>query len=75
MRGAVVVERVSVEPLLALAPSIEELARLTGIDGRQWRRWRAIGIPVLSADAVAVLMGYHPAELWTDWFADHEGVG
>lgn len=45
------------------------LARAIGVDARQVYRWREYGIPADRADEVACTLGYHPAELWPDWYA------
>ena len=46
-------------------------ARRAGLDSRRWARYRAKGVPLLSADKVAVTyLGVHPAVIWgRDWWA------
>lgn len=61
--------RVPIDPLLEL-DCISEMARATGTNPRQWYEWRRVGVLVDRADALAVALGHHPAELWLDWYAD-----
>jgi hypothetical protein len=46
-------------------------ARLAGIRRRRWAQYRATGVPLWSADKIAVRrLGMHPAAIWGhDWFA------
>lgn len=65
--------RFDVDPLLRFG-TIAELARQTGVHGSQFHRWKKNGIPATKADAVAVAMGCHPAEIWPDWYASEEAA-
>ena len=61
-------------PLLEIEPEIRGRFGLAYQLGVQWRtvcRWNeAGGVPVRDADAAAVALGHHPAELWAGWFDD-----
>jgi phage terminase Nu1 subunit (DNA packaging protein) len=46
-----------------------ELARRTGYALRTIQRWSTDGIPLYSADRLAIRLGVHPSTIWTDWFA------
>jgi lambda repressor-like predicted transcriptional regulator len=45
-----------------------ELARRTGFALRTIQRWTTTGIPLYSADRLAIRLGVHPATIWTNWF-------
>lgn len=32
------------------------------------RRWREQGIPLFTADELAVRWGWHPSEIWEEWY-------
>jgi hypothetical protein len=65
--------RFPVEPLIAAAGSVRELARRAGGDERSWFRWRNTGITAHRADGAAIALGAHPTEMWGhDWYADAE---
>lgn len=61
-------------PLLEVVPgSAREQAEALGVSVRQVCRWRAgaARLRIPTADALAVRVGHHPAELWPDtWGAD-----
>lgn len=59
--------RFPVAPLLA-RHSIKGLERRTGIDERQFHRWKHSGVPYSRADEIAGALGSHPVELWPDWY-------
>jgi hypothetical protein len=44
-----------------------ELARHTGFAVRSIQRWTRDGIPLWSADKLAISLGVHPANIWPDW--------
>lgn len=46
-----------------------EVARRVDVDSRQVYRWRKAGLTVDQADRLAVLAGFHPAEIWQQWGA------
>lgn len=50
-----------VSPLVVIA----ELAR---VDRRTVHRWRHEGLTLEVADDVAVRLGFHPSEVWPDWW-------
>lgn len=59
-------------PLLAVVPgSAREQAEACGVTQRTVCRWRSgSGVDRRIADAVAVRVGLHPAEVWgDDWWA------
>jgi len=45
--------------------------RTTGIDASTFHVWRKRGgIPLFSADRVAIAYGTHPARIWRDWYRE-----
>ncbi len=53
----------------------KEICETLHVAPRTFRRWRIHGIPVERADGVAVILGYHPAELWGPyWWLDDEAL-
>jgi lambda repressor-like predicted transcriptional regulator len=60
--------RLPLEPLVQRCGSASALARATGIERTQLARWRRDGVPLDSADRVAIAVGRHPAEVWPDWY-------
>lgn len=60
--------RLSLEPLVQRYGNVSVLARALGVDRAQAARWRNDGLPLDSADRVAVLLGKHPAEVWPEWY-------
>lgn len=61
--------RLSLEPLVARYGGVSGLARALGHERAQVSKWRSRGLPVTTADAVAVALGLHPVEVWPDWYA------
>lgn len=63
-----------VSPRLPLAPLVERygsvsaLARALGRDRIVVSKWNTHGLPAVSADTVAVAVGFHPVEVWPDWY-------
>lgn len=62
---------------LPLAPLFEaarttcqaELARCIGVNRRVLARWVVRGsVPAARADSCAVRLGFHPANLWPEWW-------
>ena len=45
-----------------------ELARRTVYPVRTIQRWTTTGIPLYSADKLAIRLGVHPATIWPNWF-------
>lgn len=37
------------------------------VGGSTWRQYRRDGLSAFQADRLAVRLGLHPAEVWTDW--------
>jgi hypothetical protein len=56
------------EPLVQRYGNVSVLARALGLDRAQVARWRNGGLPIDSADRVAVAAGCHPAEVWPEWY-------
>ncbi len=67
--------RYPLEPLLALeGGDVAMLAARLRVHPRQVYRWLAEGVPDetsgrFNADRLAVELGHHPSEVWTDWHA------
>ena len=45
-----------------------QLARRTGFSIRTIQRWTTTGIPLYSADRLAIRLGFHPATIWPNWY-------
>ena len=57
-------------PLDALnAINLCELARRTKYSVRTLHRWKHTGIPLYAADRIAIRLGVHPSQIWTDWYS------
>lgn len=52
--------------------SANRLADSLGVHRHTLARWRVHGIPLHSADAAAITLGLHPAELWDEWWTASE---
>jgi len=61
--------RLSLEPLVSMYGSVSCLARALGRQRAQVQKWRRNGVPLVSADRIAVAVGLHPVEVWPDWYA------
>lgn len=61
--------RVSLEPLVQRYGDVSTLARALGRQRTLVARWRSGGLPLDSADGVAIALGLHPVEVWPDWYA------
>lgn len=48
--------------------SARELAELLDISPRTVHRYRKAGLNAIQADRIAVSAGFHPAEVWPDWW-------
>lgn len=48
---------------------ITSLAHRIGVRPRTVQRWRVEGIPLHTADQVAIRCGMHPTEVWDGWWA------
>ena len=58
----------SIDPLLALGVSLEQISETFGTE--RLIAWRNSGIPDAEADRAAVtMMRYHPATVWRGWHA------
>lgn len=71
--------RLPAQPLMALArrggaeDSITDIADWLGIHTRSLQRWiEDGGIPIDSADSIAISLGRHPAEIWGQAYWDLE---
>ncbi|MDQ1439266.1 MAG: Winged helix-turn-helix DNA-binding [Acidimicrobiaceae bacterium] len=60
--------RVSLEPLVQRYGNVSILARALGVDRAQVAHWRSDGVPIESADRIAIAVGRHPAEVWPEWY-------
>lgn len=61
--------RFSADPLIDRFGSVSAFARALGVDRANATRWRRDGIPVDTADCIAVRLGWHPVEIWPEWYA------
>jgi lambda repressor-like predicted transcriptional regulator len=52
--------------------SVSCLARALNRQRAHVQRWRREGVPLYSADAIAVALGCHPVEVWPEWYAVSE---
>jgi hypothetical protein len=59
---------VSLEPLVRRYGNVSVLARALGMDRAQVARRRSDGLPIESADRIAIAVGKHPAEVWPEWY-------
>ena len=50
----------------------EELAHLLGVSRKTVTRWTRDGIPLQSADQLAIRLGYNPVAVWGLWWDDPE---
>ena len=59
-----------VGPLLRVTGGNQsDLARRIGVDLRVVHRWRKTGrLLMFDADRAAAVLGYHPSELWSEWW-------
>jgi hypothetical protein len=54
----------------AVDPSkVTRAARVLHVNNVQVYRWASDGLSPNVADAIAVRLGRHPVELWSDWFS------
>lgn len=49
-------------------PSTSPISELLGMSYAALRHYRQRGVPESKADRFAVLLGFHPSEIWDDWF-------
>ncbi len=58
------------EPLMEAAghPAAGTLAARAGVTARTVWRWHHRGLTDTQADRTAVALGYHPANIWPDWY-------
>lgn len=59
--------RLPLEPLVARYGTVSGLARALGVARTQASHWRAQGVPLHTADRLAVSVGLHPCEVWPEW--------
>ena len=64
------INRFQFADLVALveARSARELAEILDISPRTVHRYRKGGLSAIQADRIAVSAGFHPAEVWPDWW-------
>lgn len=56
---------VSVKTTCRVLPAT--IAKQTGINRQSVYRWRSDGIPIHTADRIAIRMGVHPLVIWPDF--------
>lgn len=47
--------------------SATAMALRLGVARKQVYRWRDYGLDEWQADAMAIQLGHHPTEIWSDW--------
>lgn len=59
-----------VKPLAAKVGNgtVLDLSRVLGVKYNSLTHWIQDGIPEYTADRVAVKFGFHPVEIWPEWF-------
>jgi hypothetical protein len=50
-------------------PNRTRIAFALGVQPRQLYRWRDRGLTWDQADTLAIHAGYHPAEIWSEWWS------
>jgi lambda repressor-like predicted transcriptional regulator len=48
--------------------SVAAVAQKTGFPLRTVQRWAHLGVTDNYADRLAVRLGFHPSEIWPEWF-------
>ena len=48
--------------------NLSDLAHRTGYPIRTVQRWNTTGVPLYSADRLAIRLGVHPATIWATWY-------
>jgi hypothetical protein len=66
MRGAAMC--LPLQPLTSRYENMSALARALGADRAQVGRWERTGVSPCTADRLAIRLGFHPVELWPEWF-------
>jgi hypothetical protein len=66
--------RLPLEPLVQEFGNISALARVIDRDVAQVSKWVRDGVPLYSADRIAIELGRHPFEIWPEWFSLPEVV-
>lgn len=63
--------RFDLQPLAALlgATCDSEIAHATDTCRRTVQRWKHDGMSADQADRAAIRAGYHPANIWPDWYS------
>jgi hypothetical protein len=52
--------------------TLAHVARLSGIAVHSLHRYRKQGIPFWAADRMAINLGAHPLEIWTDFYTEED---
>lgn len=61
--------RLAVDPLLRKYGTVAALARASGCPRSSFTRWqREGGIPLFTADRIAIRLRLHPVEVWPEWY-------
>jgi hypothetical protein len=50
-------------------PNLKRIAFALGVHPKQLYRWRESGLTWVQADKLAIRAGYHPAEIWSEWWS------
>lgn len=63
-------ERFPLQPMIDCRPDLtdKEMSVLLKASGCAWARWRERGLDEAAADRCAVRLGFHPGEIWADWW-------
>lgn len=60
--------RLPLDPLVRMYGTVSQLATALNRHRTQVSEWHVNGIPIVSADRVAVSLGMHPIEVWPNWY-------
>ena len=61
--------RLAIDPLLRMYGSVSALARASGCPRSCLTRWqREGGIPLYTADRLAIRLRLHPVDVWPEWY-------
>lgn len=69
------IDRLPYEPYARrVGENQKEVARNAALPLRTVVRWAKDGIPRERADQLAVALGAHPSEIWSNWFSEERAV-